>query len=181
MHTSPALPRVAPCTPTRRSATAPASRAGLGDYLANVTFKNGDVVSTPARVISSIRHVGIWDEEAGLFIHNNSPGGVQYITASDFINGSFIILKRAAPGRDGEAVRRARAMIGREYDTLTFNCEHFVNYVTEGQKTSPQLNSAVTTSLLGGLAVWALRALFGPQYDENVDRYRDGNGRFVSR
>jgi hypothetical protein len=137
----------------------------------NAPLQHGDKVWTPARTIPGKQHYGIWDGENRAFIHNTIPGGVQYARADQFINGHYVIEKRAAPGYEHEVVRRARAHLGSNYDLLSFNCEHFVNYVADGEKKSLQLQVLmVFAALLGGLA-WLLSS--------GADRPRDSKGRFV--
>ena len=145
------------------------------------TVQHGDKVWTPARTLPGVRHYGIWDKVNGAFIHNTLPGGVQFTEPNEFINGALYVEKRAAPGFEEYVVARARALLGRNYDLLAFNCEHLANYAAEGRTESPQLQNAVLgTTVLAGL--WLL---FGrgsaPSYDASVDRYRDSNGRFASR
>lgn len=138
-------------------------------------LRHGDKAWTPARRLPGKRHYGIWDEEHRSFIHNTHPGGVQYASPERFVNGRVFIEKRAAPGFEHEVVRRARTLLGRSYDLVLFNCEHFVNYAAHGVAKSPQLQGALGMALFG----WLLSTLGGPEYDPAVDRYRDGRGRFA--
>jgi hypothetical protein len=154
-----------------------------------VTMQNGDKVWTPARRIPGKKHYGIWDSELQAFIHNTHPGGVQYATAEHFVNELCYLEKRAAPGFDQQVIAAARALLTTDYDIFAFNCEHFVNYVADGKRESPQLQSFIRgTALIGGIA-WLASSLFGdganeatanrPKYDPTVARLRDSKGRFV--
>jgi len=137
----------------------------------SVPLRHGDKVWTPARRIPGKQHYGIWDEENRAFIHNSYPGGVQYATAEQFINGQYVIEKRAAPGFEHQVVLGPRAHLGSDYDLLSFNCEHFVNYVADGEKKSLQLQVLMVGGLLLGGLAWLLSS--------GDDRPRDSKGRFV--
>jgi hypothetical protein len=54
------------------------------------------------------------------------------------------------------ALRRAASRLGEAYSLVSFNCEHFANYVQYGKESSAQVRVVV-----GGMVLLALAALFG--------------------
>jgi hypothetical protein len=138
-----------------------------------LTLAHGDKIRTRARRIPGVWHYGIWDAKRGLVIHNTMPGGVQTTSFAAFANGAVQIETRA--GDDGDAiVARARSFIGTDYDLVAFNCEHFANTVSLGEKKSPQLRNAFGLGILVAL-LWSRKST----YDPAVDRNRDRKGRFT--
>jgi hypothetical protein len=144
--------------------------------------RHGDKVWTPGRTPGVERHYGIFDEELRKFLHNTHPGGVQYATPEEFINGQFWIEKSPEPGYEHMIVERARELIGTPYHLIKFNCEHYVNVVFEGKLESPQLQRATLGAVLTGAAVWLLSRVNAPVYNASSGRYHDRrSGRFVAR
>jgi hypothetical protein len=146
-----------------------------------VKVEHGDIIYTAARTAPlsqlGVQHFGIWDARRRCVIHNALPC-VQVTTWELFANGPVYIARRAKPGWAEFVVSRARAMIGREYNLLTNNCEHFVSLAAEGVAQSPQLQRAMGIALVG-LIGW--RAISNaPKYDSSVGRYRGKDGRFRS-
>jgi len=123
-----------------------------------VQFQPGDVIKRP----------GPWGtDHFGLFvcidvlgqqwvIHNAKDECVRWDLLESFAAGSSISLVRRAPnGYEGAVfVARAQSFLGRRFDLVNFNCEHFVSCVTNGSAISPQLRGAVV-----GLAVLATLGL----------------------
>jgi hypothetical protein len=117
-------------------------------------FQPGDVVKRP----------GPWGtDHLGLFagvdvlgrqwvIHNAKYECVKWDLLESFAAGSSVSLVRRAPNDHEGAVfvARAQSFLGRRFDLVNFNCEHFVSCATAGNAVSPQLRSAVV-----GLAVLA--------------------------
>jgi hypothetical protein len=143
-------------------------------------LSHGDKVWTPARSIPGVKHYGIWDERSRAFIHNTTPGGVQFARPAAFINGKLFIETPAAPG-SGEAVAaRARALLGLDYDLFALNCEHVANIAAEGRRESQQLQTAVFAATVLGSLFLLSNSGSSKSYDASVDRYRDTRGRFAS-
>lgn len=115
-----------------------------------------DEVSIPYLVF--LRHRGLrvryWN--GACCVYACSPkGGVLRQTLEDFADGYRIASKpvksRLTPD---QIVARAESMLGRQYDSALWNCEHFVEYALGNKVESPQLQ-VVTLGLIA-LAVGAL-------------------------
>lgn len=133
-----------------------------------------------------IKHYGVFlglcEHGLAWVIHNSfEDGRVCITTLENFAAGHDVFVEREpVPGTEAEIVQRARALCGRKYDLVDFNCETFANLVTEGRGYSRQVATAlgvgIGLALLGGIVAWAADA---PEYDPVVDRHRDRRGRFV--
>jgi hypothetical protein len=155
---------------------------GLAEETA-MQLQVGDKIRTKGRL--GIWHYGVYVGPRGPrgedVVHNSKDrGAVVLEPLSTFAaDKDVFIVRRTAPGYEEVAAQRALAHLGQNYDLLAFNCEHFVNVVHDGQRESPQLQVA------GALAIGVplFLALLSPsgKYDSNVGRYRDSQGRFVSR
>jgi hypothetical protein len=112
-------------------------------------FQPGDVVKRP----------GPWGtDHLGLFacidvlgqqwvIHNAKDECVRWDLLESFAAGSSVSLVRRAPNAYEGAVivKRAQMLLGRRYDLINFNCEHFVTCAIAGNAVSPQLRGAVVS------------------------------------
>jgi len=103
-------------------------------------------------------HVGVyvgpsWDRRD--VVHNDKWGGVVLSTLAEFAGGAPIELHKSANCGYHERraiAERAKALIGRKFDLLSFNCEHAASLALSGQSESPQLQAAcLLLLLLGGL------------------------------
>lgn len=107
----------------------------------------GDVISRPGPLWTV--HVGFF---AGVdmlgqqwVIHNAKNDCVRWDLLETFATGLPISLVKRASGRvEGNAIlTRAQAFLGRQFDLINFNCEHFVTQVLANESSSPQLRSAM--------------------------------------
>lgn len=155
----------------------------------SVSLKKGDKIWV--RGPFGTRHYAIdigehFDEHGVVrrFVVHNSKvqGGVVVDPVERFAAGQPITIEsRAVLGYEDIVAQRALAYYGRRYDLIAFNCEHLVNLAQTGEHKSQQLRNAAGVAF--GAALVALIAGSGgrPRYDRNVRRYRDKQGRFVSR
>ncbi len=108
-----------------------------------------------------IEHVGIVTDGTiggmpAVISNSRAHGGVREEPLSRFADGRpFRVHKKMSDLPKHEVTERARRMIGRRYDVVRFNCEHFVR-LAHGQKPrSPQLHTVLALAA-GALAVWRL-------------------------
>lgn len=155
-----------------------------------MVLKIGDKIWVPGPYLT--KHYGMYigryfDDRRGLIehavVHNSKvQHGVVIDSLARFSGGKEVqIERRAVPGYEDVVAQRALALVGTKYDLLGFNCEHMVNIAQSGEHKSEQLRNAAGVAF--GAALVALIAGSGdrPRYDRNVGRYRDRQGRFVSR
>jgi len=125
-------------------------------YLTGVPISAGDWV----RVLSptGVWHHGIvrrlvpqWDGGIAVEIANNVKlGGISLSDWHVFADGREIILHRRAPADQvPQVLRRVDASMGKTYNLLTQNCEHFASYAFTGKPESPAIKGAgVITAVL---------------------------------
>lgn len=128
-----------------------------------------------------------FDDRRGLIdhavVHNSKvQRGVVIDSLARFCGGKQVFIEgRAAAGYENVVVQRALSLVGSKYDLLGFNCEHLVNLAQTGEHKSQQLRNAAGLTALGILAMAVVGSGNGTRYDRSVGRYRDRQGRFVSR
>jgi hypothetical protein len=117
----------------------------------------GDIVAVFGR---GCVHDGLYVGRRGFdgrdIVHNDKSRGVVLETLEEFSGGRPVSLKRRVAKNhfEQEAIaQRAFALIGQNYDLMTFNCEHAANFAQGGRRESPQLQAAFV--LLGFVAVAA--------------------------
>ena len=109
----------------------------------------------------AIEHVGIvtdWRIDGMPAVISNSYAhrGVREESLGDFARGrAFRVHKRLSDMPGEEVADRARRMVGRRYDVLRFNCEHFVRVAHGLKPKSPQVYGALALAA-GALAAWRL-------------------------
>jgi hypothetical protein len=128
-------------------------------------FQPGDVVKRP----------GPWGtDHLGLFacvdilgqqwvIHNAKNECVKWDLLESFAAGTSVsLVRRATNAYEGAViVAQAQSSLGRRFDLVNFNCEHFVNCAVAGNAVRPQLQGAVVRL--------AVLAAFGVLISSSVD------------
>lgn len=112
-------------------------RSGLIEHVGIVTDQT--IEGMPAVISNSYAHRGVREEPLSSFARGRP----------------FRIHKKMSDLPEHEVTARARRMIGRRYDAVRFNCEHFVRVAHGRKPSSPQLHTALALAA-GALAVWRL-------------------------
>ncbi|MES2479068.1 MAG: lecithin retinol acyltransferase family protein [Bacteroidota bacterium] len=123
-----------------------------------------DRVVIPKSNINLVKHHGIYVGYINgrhWFLENHFNSGVRYVTAEQFLNGTSIdkirIQRFVGSARQRqEAVNVAKNMLGRPYDLLSYNCEHYSNEVQYGKPESDQVKAGL---FVAGLCVVFFGAL----------------------
>lgn len=119
-----------------------------------MNLQPGDVVERMGFL--GTRHKGIfagWDRGGrGLVVHNAKNEFVKWDFLQNFAAGLPVkISSRVArnPYEQRLIVKRAQSLLGRPYQLLSFNCDHFVTYAQTGKAQSSQLQAfaGVATSV----------------------------------
>lgn len=111
----------------------------------------GDRVITHKSVFGIIKHHSIYvgiDAHWNAWVVENVVGsGVRWTRLDELIrrNGSITGIERfyGTESQRTSAVNQALARVGLPYDVLSYNCEHFVNEVLLGKRSSPQVDNAM--------------------------------------
>lgn len=122
----------------------------------------GDSVRTPKDSLGLFTHFGVYIgelEDGGHYVCENTPQtGVTLTRLVNFIRHARAVSVTRFTGPDWQrqgVVKRALKRVGRQYDLLRYNCEHFANDVTKGVKVSDQVRLASGVVLLLA-AIWFL-------------------------
>lgn len=123
-------------------------------------FMIGDVLKRPGPWGTA--HVGLY---AGIdwagrdwVIHNAKDDCVRWDLLDSFGAGNPVSVARSAttPYEGATIISRARSQLGRKFDLINFNCEHFVSYALGIGAGSPQLRGvalgAAALACIGFLA-----------------------------
>jgi hypothetical protein len=130
-------------------------------YLNNL--KPADRIVMPKSNIRLIQHHVIYigkDQQGNrMFIENAIGKGVQLINEAYLFRDGYQVT-RIEPFKGNlhqrhMAVKAALKMIGKEYDLINFNCEHYANSVQYNKSYSSQVGNGIIISLLTTLIVGA--------------------------
>ncbi len=126
----------------------------------------GDRIITHKSDLRIIKHHSLYvgmDADGNAWVVENVAGdGVRWTRLDELIarNGNIKGLQRFA-GTDHQRaviVNQALARIGLPYNALSYNCEHFVNEVLYGKRSSPQVDGLMK-AIGGALTFMAVVAV----------------------
>lgn len=115
-----------------------------------VNLRPCDRLVLPKNGLDMVQHHAIYignDNEGNrLYIENSVGRGVQVVSESYLFRDGFQ-LTRVEPFNGNllqrnEAVKRAMQLLGKAYDLVNFNCEHYANAVQYSKSYSKQINGA---------------------------------------
>jgi hypothetical protein len=112
----------------------------------------GDEIIVPKSDFNIIQHhalyLGFDENGTDWIIHNTAGLGVSLITAEEFFRiCPHINEVRKFYGSNGERkllVQRALSKIGKPYDFINYNCQHFTSEAKTGIPESKQVKNAIT-------------------------------------
>lgn len=129
-----------------------------------------DVLIVPKSSVGIIRHYAIFlgkDEFGNEWVSENDKNeGVRLISAKEFFQKNPEILEiRQFDGSEQErklALQRALKELGRPYQLMKFNCEHYANKVQKNYASSSQVQNFTKGAIaVGGILL--LAKLFGDE------------------
>ena len=129
----------------------------MNAFIRNFNVRPGDVIVGPKSELKIVEHYVVYlgQNEWGndLFAENKAGIGVRIIYYQQFAkeNPTFSRIRRFN-GNEFEralAIQRAKSLIGRSYDVVNFNCEHYANYVQYFIEKSKQVNTGLALAGLG--------------------------------
>lgn len=90
--------------------------------------------------------------------HNSPLTGPTICSYDDFAEGQSVTRKLAVTAQLDEIANRVVSLLEqkRSYNVTSFNCEHAVNWVLKGVKTSPQVKATVGGAAVGFGIAWLL-------------------------
>jgi len=98
-------------------------------------------------------YLGI-DENGIEWIAENMIGhGVRLVTAADFLMNAIEVTRverfSGSKAERRNAVQKAIALVGTNYDILQFNCEHYANMIQHNRKVSRQVKAGLALGVAG--------------------------------
>lgn len=113
-----------------------------------VVFKTGDIVKLKSDEYPMISHIGIVvvEDENNAFIYHNTPtmcneynGNIVCEPIKNWLNNR-IVLSVQKSGLDKDMIIELSNDLATEpYDVFMWNCEHYISYLKNGVKKSPQI------------------------------------------
>lgn len=123
----------------------------------------GDEISCRFGFGKLFRHVGICADfhpitGEPLIAHNSRDfGGVRVSSIREFSDGNAVSVRsQKSPRRPALIQQMIFRLIGKPYDPVNYNCEHFVSEVLGYHPHSPQAAFWIGTGLIGGAALLAV-------------------------
>lgn len=120
----------------------------------------GDVLKRNKNGIFS-KHYGLVIGKNGNDIEiadNQNSFGVRYVSLEDFMDSEVlvdIVRNNFSIDEKNKIIEKVKVRIGRNYDLLKYNCEHFVNDVLFGKVYSKQIQNAFAIGLFGLFTIGA--------------------------
>ena len=131
----------------------------MRNYIAYYNLRPGDEIVVPKSGLNIVQHyalyIGYGEHGTDWIIHNDFKIGVSLVTAVDFFSNCPQVNKiNRFIGTNYERrklVERALKNIGKPYNMINYNCEHFLTEI----KTEVAISRQVETALVGlGLFVF---------------------------
>ena len=109
-------------------------------------FRSGDIIKRPGPLCTD--HFGLFAGVNALgqqvVIHNAKDDCVRWDLLETFAAGNpvFLVDRPGSVWEGSAIIGRAQRFLGRKFDLVHFNCEHFVNSALRGKAESPQLRGS---------------------------------------
>lgn len=132
-------------------------------YASRYNLQPGDRLIEPIFQTGIAKHHSIYlgADEQGLewIAENHKFHGVRLVKANEFFRGGQTYeIKRFNGSRFDRlrSVSRALSVVGKPYELINYNCEHFASYVQTGNAASSQVENAflllITAAIVGAIA-----------------------------
>lgn len=113
----------------------------------DMNLLSGDRIVVPKKGMNLIQHHAIYlgfKEGVESVAENTLEKGVQILSISDFFRDVDVITKIERFEGNHEqrlkSVKKAISLVGKKYDVLNFNCEHYANFVQDKNPISKQVH-----------------------------------------
>ncbi len=117
-------------------------------------LKIGDLIVRSKGLISTHYMVYVGMQNGVRMVAENQIGeGVRYKTLSEAIRGQGIVRFEKFGGKDYErtlVIPRINKLLGKSYNLIAFNCEHFSRWIATGKLESKQVEKASNVALTTG-------------------------------
>jgi hypothetical protein len=123
------------------------------------TLKIGDLIVRQKGPFSThfMVYVGIHNG-VQMVAENQSGIGVRFTSLANALAGNVIKRFEKFGGTDSQrslVIPKIKNLLGRSYDLVVFNCEHFARWIATGKIESKQVKVASNVAILSGAAMLA--------------------------
>ena len=123
------------------------------------TLKTGDLIVRQKGPFSTHYIVWIgWQNGIQLVAENQRGLGVRYTSLQEALAGNSIKRFEKFGGTEVQrqlVVPKIKILLGKSYDLMVFNCEHFARWIATGKIESKQVRTASTIAITAGLSLLA--------------------------
>lgn len=121
------------------------------------TIRIGDLIVRQKGPFSTHYMVYIgWQNGTQVVAENQIGIGVRYVSLTEALAGNSIKRFEKFGGTEAQrqsVISRINAKLGKAYDLVVFNCEHFAREVSTGKIESKQVRTASTLAITAGAAM----------------------------
>jgi hypothetical protein len=118
------------------------------------TIKTGDLIVRQKGPFSTHYIVWIgWQNGVQVVAENHNGDGVRYTSLEEALAGKPIMRFEKFGGTESQrslVISEINKMVGRSYDLVVFNCEHFARWISTGKIESKQVKIASNIFLVAG-------------------------------
>ncbi|MBS1507031.1 MAG: lecithin retinol acyltransferase family protein [Bacteroidetes bacterium] len=121
------------------------------------TLRSGDLIVRQKGPLSThyIVYIG-WRNGVQVVAENQIGQGVRYTSLTEALAGNKILRFEKFGGSETQrqlVVAKVNELIGKAYDLVVFNCEHFARWIATGKPESKQVKTASGVAIAGGFAM----------------------------
>ncbi len=120
-------------------------------------LKTGDLIVRAKGIFSTHYMVYIENQGSNIIVAENQNGfGVRYVTLAEALKGNAIVRFEKFGGSDYErntVVSKINTILGKSYDLVAFNCEHFARMISQGKPKSMQVETTSHIAMITGLGM----------------------------
>lgn len=120
-------------------------------------LKTGDLIVRAKGIFSTHYMVYIENQGGNIIVAENQNGyGVRYISLAEALKGNVIVRTEKFGGAEFErniVVTKINSILGKSYDLVAFNCEHFARMISQGKPKSKQVETTSHIAMLAGLGM----------------------------
>lgn len=123
------------------------------------TIKTGDLIVREKGPFSTHFMVYIGMENGNHIVAENQNGfGVRYVNLIEALNGNSIKRLENFVGTESErslVIPRINILLGKGYDLIAFNCEHFARLISNGKTYSRQVKLTSSLAVIAGVTMFS--------------------------
>jgi hypothetical protein len=117
-------------------------------------LKTGDLIVRVKGIFSTHYMVYIGVENGSILVAENQNGfGVRYVTLKEALKGNAILRFEKFGGTELDrmfVVSKINGILGKAYDLVAFNCEHFARMISHGKPKSKQVEITSNLAIITG-------------------------------